>query len=42
LSSLELVTCVPCLVSVTLMFSIACFGVSFPDRTESIMIHHPW
>jgi hypothetical protein len=27
-------------VSVTLMFSIACFGVSFPDRTESTMIHH--
>jgi hypothetical protein len=41
LSSLGLVTCVPFLVSVMLMFSIACFGVSFPDRTESTMIHHP-
>jgi hypothetical protein len=30
---------VPFLVSVTLMFSIVCFGVSFPDRTKSIMIH---
>jgi hypothetical protein len=29
------------LVSVTLMFFIACFGVSFPDRTEGTMIYHP-
>jgi hypothetical protein len=40
LSSLGLVTCVHFLVSVMLMFSIACFGFSFPDRTESTMIHH--
>jgi hypothetical protein len=26
------------LVSVTLTFSTACFGISFPDRTESTMI----
>jgi hypothetical protein len=32
---------VPLLVSVMLMFSIACFGVLFPDDTESTMIHHP-